>query len=37
MSRVIAVWSGQLRAKGIQYVMLTLLTVLVSGGFYALE
>ena len=35
MSRVIAVWSGQLRAKGIQYVMLTLLTVLVSGGFYA--
>ncbi len=35
MSRVIAVWSGQLRAKGIQYVMLSLLTVLVSGGFYA--
>ena len=35
MSRVIAVWSGQLRSKGIQYVMLTLLTVFVSGGFYA--
>ena len=35
MSRVIAVYFGQLRAKGIQYVMLALLTLLVSGGFYA--
>ena len=35
MRRLTAVWSGQLRAKGIQYVMLTMLTILVSGGFYA--
>jgi len=35
MSRLRAVLRGQLRAKGIQYAILTLLTVLVGSGFYA--
>ena len=35
MKKVFVFWRGQLRSKGIQYVLLALLTVLVSTGFYA--
>ena len=35
MRKIIVFWRGQLRSKGIQYVLLALLTVLVSTGFYA--
>ena len=35
MSKILVFWRGQLRSKGIQYVLLALLTVLVSTGFYA--
>ena len=35
MRKVLVFWRGQLRSKGIQYVLLAMLTVLVSTGFYA--
>jgi putative ABC transport system permease protein len=35
MSKILVFWRGQLRSKGIQYVLLVLLTILVSIGFYA--
>jgi len=34
MRRLITVWLGQLRSKGIQYILLTFLTVMVSISFY---
>lgn len=35
MRKILVFWRGQLRSKGVQYVLLTLLTILVSTGFYA--